>query len=104
MVARPETLDEAQLRTRIARDVRLAASLELTGAEEVAIAVGINPINMLGVPSGPNSMSMPFAMGGDQAMHLESTDAFPLQAVPVGADDIAAELVARVMLRLKEKR
>lgn len=97
-------LDEAQFRTRVARDLRLAASLELIGAEEAAIAVGLNPINMLGEPGGPTSMSMPFAMRGDQAMHLEATDAVPARALAVGAGDIAAEIVARVMLRLNEMR
>lgn len=88
----------------ITRDLRLAASLELIGADEAAIAIRLGPINMLGVPSRPTSMSMPFAMHGAQPMHLDATDEVPTRALAVGADDIAAELVARVMLRLKEMR
>jgi len=37
-------------------------------------------------------------------VYLEPTDAWPLRALAVGADDIAREVVAGLMLRLQTGR
>ncbi len=97
-------LDESQFRTRVARDLRLAAALELTGSEYAAIAVGLNDVTMLAIPNGPSAMSLPFAAGDAGPVHLEPTDSWPMQALAIGAPEIATELVARLMLRLRARR
>jgi hypothetical protein len=43
---------------------------------------------------------LPFAMSGGKPVRLEPTDAWPTRALAGGADGIARELVARLMLRL----
>lgn len=95
-------LDEPQLRGRAARDLRLVAALQLVGAEDAAIAIGFDRVDMLGKATGPNGMTYPF-MGRTGPVHLEPTDIVPTRALGVGADDLATELVARLVLRLEER-
>lgn len=96
-------LDEGQFQRRLARDLRLAAALNLTEAEWVAIGTGFNDVSMLGIPSSSGT-SLPFAMGGGSPVRLEPSDMWPARALSVGADDIANEFSARLMLRLKVGR
>lgn len=96
-------LDENQLRVRVARDLRLGAALDLVAAEQVAIAIGLDRPDSLVTPSGPNSATFPF-MGRSGAIHLDPTEAVPTRALGLGADDLATELVARLLLRLNERR
>jgi hypothetical protein len=96
-------LDEAQFVRRVARDLRLAAGLGVLDGERVAIAVGFDDVSMLGIPNPSGGMSLPFAIGGNKQVHLEPDDAWPLRALAVGADDIAHEIVARLMLRLQAR-
>lgn len=96
-------LDEGQLRIRVARDLRLGAALDLVAAEEVAIGIGLDRPDSLVTPSGPNSVTFPF-MGRSEAIHLEPTDAIPSGALGPGAEDLATELVARLLLRLSERK
>ena len=94
-------LDEAQFAHRVARDLRIAAALGLLNAERVSIAVGFNDVSMLGIPTEfRNGITLPFAASGGGPVHLEPTDAWPLRALAIGADEIAREIVARLMLRL----
>jgi hypothetical protein len=98
-------LDEAQFVHRVARDLRLAAGLGVLDDDRAAIAVGFDDVSMLGIPAEyGNGMTLPFAIGGTKQVHLEPSDAWPLRALAVGADDIAREVVARLMLRLQAKR
>jgi len=96
-------LDEAQFARQIARDLRLATSLALARTEQTAIAVGIDDVAMLGVPSG-SAVSLPFASSGGRPMQLEPSDSWPTLGLAAAADDIAEELVARLMLRLGAHR
>jgi len=94
-------LDEAQFAHRVARDLRIAAALGLLNAERVSIAVGFNDVSMLDIPTEfGNGIVLPFAAAGGGPVHLEPTDAWPLRALAIGADEIAREIVARLMLRL----
>jgi hypothetical protein len=98
-------LDEAQFVRRVARDLRIAAGLRVLETERVAVAVGFEDVSMLGIPAEyGNGMTLPFAIGGNKQVHLEPTDAWPLRALAVGADDIAREVVAGLMLRLQANR
>ena len=98
-------LDEAQFAGRVARDLRIAAGLRVLESERVAVAVGFEDVSMLGTPAEfGTGMTLPFAMGADKQVHLEPSDAWPLRALAVGADDIAREVVAGLMLRLHRNR
>lgn len=96
-------LDEKQLRVRIARDLRLGAALDLLAADQVAIGIGLDRPDSLVTPSGPNSVTFPF-MGRSEAIHLDPMEAVPTRALGSGADELAVELVARLILRLNERR
>jgi Domain of unknown function (DUF4062) len=95
--------DEDQVSQRIARDVRLAAGLDLLACEEVAIAVGINRVEMLGEVTGPNSMTFPFAGSAAGAARMEPTEAFATGALPRIAPEVGSELAARLSLRLRQR-
>ena len=98
-------LDEAQFARRVARDLRLAAGLRVLDTERVTIAVGFEDVSMLGTPAEYGTgMTLPFMIGSNKQVHPEPTDAWPLRALAVGADDIAREVVAGLMLRLKGNR
>lgn len=98
-------LDEAQLVRRVARDLRLAAGLGVLDTERVAVAAGFEDVSMLGSPAEYGTgMTLPFAMSGNKQVHPEPTVAWPLRALAVGADDIAREVVADLMLRLARHR
>jgi hypothetical protein len=95
-------LDEAQFARRVARDLRIGAALRVLESELVVVAVGFEDVSMLGTPAEFGSgMTLPFAMGASKQVHLEPTEAWPLRALAVGADDIAREVVAGLMLRLE---
>ena len=49
-------------------------------------------------------MTLPFAMGSNKQVHPEPGESWPLRALAVGADDIAREVVAGLMLRLQAGR
>ena len=96
-------LDEVQFVRRVARDLRIAAAMRVLESERVAVTVGFEDVSMLGTPAEfGTGMSLPFAMGGNKGAHPEPTDAWPLRALAVGADDIAREVVAGLMLRLQK--
>jgi hypothetical protein len=95
--------DEAQIAVQIARDVRLAASLALVPSEDVAIAAGIGPIDMLGRVTGPNSMTFPFMGSGRGAARIEPTEAYSMTSLARIAPEIGAELAARLTLRLEQR-
>jgi hypothetical protein len=98
-------LDDVQFAHRVARDLRIAAGLGVLEAERVGVAVGFEDVSMLGTPTDyGNGMTLPFAMGGNKAVHPEPTQAWPVRALAVGADDIAREVVAELLLRLKPGR
>jgi hypothetical protein len=97
-------LDEGHFARRVGRDLRLAAGLGVLDSANVAVAIGFNSVSMLGIPSRfGGGMSLPFAMNGDQPVHLEPTDGWPTRSLAVGADEIARELIARLMLRLRPR-
>jgi hypothetical protein len=98
-------LDEALFARRVVRDLRIAAGLRVLQSERVAVAVGFEDVSMLGTPAEfGTGITLPFAMGSNKQVHLEPTDAWPPQALAVGADDIAREVVAGLMLRLHGSR
>jgi hypothetical protein len=93
-------LDQAQFTRRVARDLRIAAGLRVLDSDRVVVAVGFEDVSMLGTPAEYGTgMTLPFAMGNKQ-VHPEPGDSWPLRALAVGADDIAREVVAQLMLRL----
>ena len=94
-------LNEAQFRDRVARDLRLVASLGVITAEDAAVAVGFEDVSMLGIPGRGSSVSLPFAAGGSRAVHTEPAEAWPTRLLAIAADQIATELVANLMLRLR---
>jgi hypothetical protein len=96
-------IDEAQFSRRVARDLRIAAGLRVLDSDRVAIAIGFEDVSMLGTPAEfGTGMTLPFAMGNKQ-VHPEPGESWPLRAIAVGADDIAREVVAGLMLRLKAR-
>lgn len=95
-------LDEAQLRGRVGRDLRIGGALELLGTDEAAVAIGLDRVDSLGIATGPTSMSYPFA-GRSGPLRLEPSDSVPVRAIALGAEEIANELVARLLLRLNER-
>ena len=98
-------LDEAQFARRVARDLRLADGLRVLDSERVAVAAGFEDVSMLGTPAEyGNGMSLPFGMGGVKRVHPEPGESWPRRALAVGAEDIAREVVAGLMLRLQTRR
>lgn len=98
-------LDEVQFTRQVARDLRLAAALRVLDTDQVAVAAGFEDVSMLGTPTEYGTgMSMPFAIGGNKQVHPEPGESWPLQVLAVGADDIAREVVAGLMLRLQAGR
>ena len=96
--------DEAVLRQRIARDIRLAADLDLLVTDELGVAIGLDRVSMLGRVIGPTSMEYPFFGRGDEPMRIEPEDAFPMAALPRIADEVAGDLVSRLVLRLEARK
>lgn len=92
--------DEAQIAGQVARDVRLASSLGVMSTDAVAIAVGVNHIDMLGRATGPNSMTFPFMGTGSGHARLEPAEMLATASLPRIAPDISAEFAARLTLRL----
>ena len=98
-------LDEAQFARRVARDLRLADGLRVLDSERVAVAAGFEDVSMLGTPAEyGNGMSLPFGMGSAKQVHPEPGESWPRRALAVGADEIAREVVAGMMLRLQAHR
>lgn len=93
--------DEAHVALRIARDLRLVAALDLIQSEEVAVAVGINRVDMLGQPTGPNSMTFPFMFKGAKGVRLEPEEAYATSTLARIAQELGQELAARLTLRLR---
>lgn len=95
-------IDQAHFVRRVARDLRIAVGLRVGETQQVAVAVGFADVSMLGMPAAyGNGMTLPFATGGTKEVHLEPSEGWPLRALAVGADDIAQEVVAGLMLRLQ---
>jgi hypothetical protein len=98
-------LDQSQFARRVARDLRIAAGIRVLEAERVAVAVGFEDVSMLGIPAAfGNGMTLPFATGSTKQAHLEPNESWPLRALAIGADDIAREIAAGLMLRLQAHR
>ncbi len=93
--------DETQIARQVTRDVRLASSLDVSSTDAVAIAVGIDGIDMLGQINGPNSMTFPFMGSGLGAARLEPAESLPTASLSRIAPEIGAELAARLTLRLE---
>lgn len=98
-------LDEAQFARRVARDLRLADGLRVLDSDRVAVAAGFEDVSMLGTPAEYGTgMTLPFGMGSNKQVHPEPGESWPRRALAVGADDIAREVVAGLMLRLQTRR
>jgi hypothetical protein len=65
-----------------------------------AVAIGIDRPGALGIATGPRSMEYPFVWR-TEPLRLLPTDEIPVRALPRAADEIAAELVTRMLLRLR---
>jgi hypothetical protein len=71
--------------------------------DRVAVAVGFEDVSMLGTPAEYGTgITLPFATG-NKHVHPEPGVSWPLRAVAVGADDIALEVVAQLMLGLRQR-
>jgi hypothetical protein len=78
---------------------------ESLDSERVAVAAGFGYVSMPGTPAKSGSgMTLPFGMGRAKQVHLEPGESWPRRALAEGADDIARELVAGLMLRLQTRR
>jgi len=101
-------LDAEDMARRTLQLLRLAADLNCSNSEEVALAIGLRGVSManegrvadLGRRS---SVSMAGLMADDSVL-VEASDAIPCGALATAADEIARELVARVLLKLRESR
>jgi hypothetical protein len=95
-------LDESQFSRRVARDLRLAAGLRVLDTERVAVAAGFEDVSMLGTPAEYGTgMTLPFATGGNKLVHPQPSESWPARALAGGADDIAREVVAGLLLQLR---
>jgi hypothetical protein len=81
----------------------LAAGLDLLSVDEVAIAIGINKIDMLGQVTGPNSMTFPFMGTTGGPARLEPREAYATASLARIAPEVGAELAARLTLRLQRR-
>jgi hypothetical protein len=98
-------IDQVQFVRRVARDLRIAARLRILETQQVAVAIGFEDVSMLGIPAAlGNGMTLPFATDGTKEVHMEPSAGWPLRALADGADDIAREVVAGLMLRLQAHR
>jgi hypothetical protein len=95
--------DEGQIASRVARDVRLAAGLDLLGCDEVVVAIGLNKVDMLGQVTGPNSMTYPFLGAATGAVRLETAEAYPTASLARIAPELGIELAARLTFRLQRR-
>jgi hypothetical protein len=98
-------LDRADLASRLARLLRIGAEMAPTDVEQVALAIGFGPTQMvtegdardLGRRSGA-TMGM-----SDRLVRIDAEDSVPRDAITVAADEIGAELAARLVLRFRER-
>lgn len=97
-------LDEDRFVQWVARDLRIASSLDVLEGDRVVVAAGFANVTMLGFPTEYNGMTLPFAAAGRKAVQPEPMVAWPRDALEVGADDIAREVVAGLMLHLPAHR
>ncbi len=56
---------------------------------------------MLGVATGPDSMTFPFVGASGRAARLEPREAYATTSLPRIAPELGAELAARLTLRLQ---
>lgn len=92
--------DQNAIAALVASDIRTTEQLGVITADEMAIGIGINRIDMLARRSGPNSLEYPFFGRGDGAVRIEPTEAVPTAALARAAPEIARELAIRLSLRL----
>lgn len=95
--------DEVQIVGRVTRDLRLAAGLELLSCDEVAVAIGLNKIDMLGQVTGPTSMTFPFIGSAVGPVRLEPAEAYSTASLARVAPELGTELAARLTLRLQRR-
>jgi len=95
-------LDQGQFSRQVARDLRLAGGLGILEIQTVAIAIGLDNVATIGIPAGPTTMTLPFA-GRGRELHVDPSDAWPSAVLAAGADEVARELVARLMLQLDRR-
>lgn len=94
------TYDEAAIAALVAGDIRTAAQLSVVTTDEVAIAIGLNRIDMLARRTGASSWEYPFFGRSGGAVLIEPNEAIPTGAVARVATEIAGELITRLSLRL----
>lgn len=93
--------EEVAIAHRVARDIRLVAGSQLLHAPEVAVAIGLTGIAMLGQQAGSNSMTFPFMGRADSDARVAAREAFRSEALARIADELGAELAARLTSRLR---
>lgn len=96
-------LDKADLATRLGQLIRVAAELVPAGAEQVALAVGLGPTQMVSEGDirdlGRRSSA---SMGmGDRLIRIDGDDAVTASVMVRAADEIGAELATRLILRFR---
>jgi hypothetical protein len=95
-------LDQNEVTSRVASALRLAGQLDLTGAERVAVGLGLNSASMVSigstssVPRTSSSLRM-----NSEPVHLEPDESVSRAALDRAADEVAASL-ARSFLRVFE--
>ncbi len=102
-------VDAEDIAGRTAHLLRLAADLDLSKSDEVALAVGLQGISMASEGSvkdlGKRTSASPAGFGrADDSAVVEPRDTVPSGALAAAADEIGRELAARLLLRFREGR
>jgi hypothetical protein len=98
-------LDKADLSNRLGQLIRIAAELLPAGADQVALAVGLGPTQMISEGDirdlGRRSSA---SMGmGDRLIRIDGDDAVTASVMVRAADEIGAELATRLILRFRAR-
>src|SRR5437870_12536895 len=102
-------VDAEDIAGRTAHLLRLAADLDLSKSDEVALAVGLQGISMASEGSvkdlGKRTSASPAGFGrADDSAVVEPRDTVPSGALAAAAGEIGRALAARLLLRFREGR
>jgi hypothetical protein len=97
-------LDPSDLRRQLTEMVRLAAATGFLVGDETALAAGIEPVEMLvqgSLLDLGRRTSAQHLWTGRPHVRTGIEDAVPTSSLPVGDSEIAGELVARLLVKLR---
>lgn len=98
-------LDRSDLAGRLGQLIRISAELLPTGADQMTFAVALGPTQMISEGDirdlGRRSSA---SMGmSDRLIRIEGEDAVPASVIVRAADEVGAELAARLVLRFRSR-